>query len=193
MAFKKAVDTSVFNGQSCIIVFDEVSDYSTATFDTITANGFDVGQVFQGSTAWNGEDPSFEDKLDEKGNIIVSDPQNGTMGFDFEMADYSAEKLTTFLKGRKITQSAALTSSVFKGTPEITAVGDQLPVITRPVALVNDSADRILFFPKARIVTGTSMEDKLAVLKSIVKAQDCNTTNLGTMMLIDKAKLNLSA
>lgn len=191
MALKKAVDTSVFNGQSCIIIFDEVTDYSTATFDKITENGFDVGQVFQGSTTWNGEEPSFEDKLDEKRNIIVSDPQSGTSGFDFEMADYSADKLTTFLKGRKIT-SAALTSSMFKGTPEIIAVGDQLPVITRPVALVNDAADRVIFFPKARIVTGTSMEDKLVVLKSIVKAQDCNTTNLGTVMLIDKAKLNLS-
>lgn len=193
MALKKAVNTAVFNGQSCIIIFDEVTDYTTATFDTITANGFDVGQVFQGSTSWNGEDPSFEDKLDEKGNIIVSDPQNGTMGFDFEMADYSSEKLITFLKGRKITQSAALSTSIFKGTPELTAVGDQLPVITRPVALVNDSADRVIFFPKARIVTGTSMEEKLVVLKSIVKAQDCSTTNLGSMMLVDKAKLNLSA
>ena len=48
----KATPTSTFNGQSYMIVFDEVTDYAASDIDvaTITKHGFDVGQVFQGST-----------------------------------------------------------------------------------------------------------------------------------------------
>ena len=88
----KATPTSTFNGQSYMIVFDEVTDYAASDIDaaTITKHGFDVGQVFQGSTTWNGEDPSFEDVLDEHGDIIISNPTKGNYGFDFEMADFSS-------------------------------------------------------------------------------------------------------
>ncbi len=187
----KATPTSTFNGQSYLIVFDEVEDYSTATVGTITADGFDVGQVYEGSTTWNGEDPSFEDKLDEQGDIIVSNPTKGNYGFDFEMADFSASKFKTFLKGEDITTLG--TGSAF-GT-SATAVGttEAMPIITRPVAIVNDESNKAIFFPKARILTGPAMEDKLFVLKSVCKAQDCNVEGkLGTFMLIDKVNLTFA-
>ena len=75
---KKATPTSTFNGQSMIIVFDEVEDYATADVASITGDGFDVGQVFQGSTSWTGEDPSFDNVLDEQGDVIVPNPTKGT-------------------------------------------------------------------------------------------------------------------
>lgn len=184
----KATPTSEFNGQSYMIVFDEVADYDGKTVGDITKSGFDVGQVYQGSTTWNGEDPSFEDELDEQGDIIVSNPTKGTFGFDFEMADFSASKLKTFLKGVDITSLG--TGSAFGSTATAVATAKDMPVITRPIALVNDTAKKALFFPKARILTGPNMENKLFVLKSVVKAQDCNVEGkLGTMMLIDKIDL----
>ena len=155
MAITKATPTSEFNGQSYIIVFDEVADYSSATFGTITAAGFDVGQVYQGSTSWTGEDPSFEDELDEQGDIIVSNPTKGTYGFDFEMADFSSEKFATFLNGKTI--STLGEGSSFGTGVSVTATGTELPIIERPIALVNDTAKKALFFPKVRILTGPTM------------------------------------
>lgn len=192
MAITKATPTSEFNGQSYIIVFDEVADYSAATFGTITATGFDVGQVYQGSTSWTGEDPSFEDELDEQGDIIVSNPTKGTYGFDFEMADFSSEKFATFLNGKTI--STLGEGSAFGTGVSVTATGTELPIIERPIALVNDTAKKALFFPKARILTGPTMENKLFVLKAQVKAQECNVDGkLGTFMLVDKATLSFGA
>lgn len=189
---KKATPTSVFNGQSMIIVFDEVEDYSTATVGDITADGFDVGQVFQGSTSWNGEDPSFEDKLDEQGDIIVSSPTKGSYGYDFEMADFSAEKFKTFMKGKDIATANMGTGSAFGAGATAVATTEEMPVIERPIALVNDTAKKAIFFPKARILTGPTPEDGLFTLKAITKAQDCNTEKLGTMMLIDKINLSFA-
>lgn len=188
----KATPTSVFNGQSMIIVFDEVEDYSTATVGDITGDGFDVGQVFQGSTTWNGEDPSFEDKLDEQGDIIVSNPTKGSYGFDFEMADFSADKFKTFMKGKDITTANFGTGSAFGTGATAVATTEEMPVIERPIALVNDTAKKAIFFPKARILTGPAPEDGLFTLKAITKAQDCNTEKLGTMMLIDKINLSFA-
>lgn len=188
----KATPTSTFNGQSMIIVFDEVSDYSTATVGSITGTGFDVGQVFQGSTSWTGEDPSFDNVLDEQGDVIVPNPTAGTYGFDFEMADFSADKFKTFLKGADITTLG--NGSAFGATATAVATTEAMPVITRPIALVNDESNKAMFFPRARIITGPSMEDKLFVLKASVVAQDCNVDGkLGTFMLIDKVNLTFDA
>lgn len=188
----KATPTSTFNGQSMIIVFDEVSDYSTATVGSITGTGFDVGQVFQGSTSWTGEDPSFDNVLDEQGDVIVPNPTAGTYGFDFEMADFSADKFKTFLKGKSITTLGS--GSAFGETATAVATTEAMPVITRPIALVNDESNKAMFFPRARIITGPSMEDKLFVLKASVVAQDCNVEDkLGTFMLIDKVNLTFAA
>lgn len=186
----KATPTSTFNGQSYMIVFDEVTDYAASDIDvaTITKHGFDVGQVFQGSTTWNGEDPSFEDVLDEQGDIIISNPTKGNYGFDFEMADFSSEKFKTFLKGADI--SSLGTGSAFGASATATATTEDMPIIERPIALVNDTSKKAVFFPKARILTGPAMEDKLFVLKSVCKAQECNVAGkLGTFMLIDKIAL----
>lgn len=191
MAITKATPTSEFNGQSYLIVFDEVEDYANKTVGDITKQGFDVGQVYQGSTTWNGEDPSFEDELDEQGDIIVSNPTKGTFGFDFEMADFSAGKFKTFLNGADITSLG--TGSSFGASVTAVATTEKMPIITRPIALVNDTAKKALFFPKARILTGPNMENKLFVLKAVVKAQDCNVEGkLGTMMLIDKIDLTFA-
>lgn len=189
---KKATPTSEFNGQSYLIVFDEVADYAGKTVADITKAGFDVGQVFQGSTTWNGDEPSFEDVLDEQGDIIVSNPTKGTYGFDFEMADFSADKFKTFLKGTAITSLG--TGSAFGATATAVATTAEMPIITRPVAIVNDTAKKAIFLPKARILTGPNVEDKLFVLKSTCKAQDCNVDGkLGTFMLIDKVALTFEA
>lgn len=187
----KAVPTSVFNGQSYLVIFDEVEDYTTATIDSILASGIDLGQIFEGSTTMNSDEASFEDKKDEQGDVIVSDPTAGTDGFDFEMADFSAAKLQLFMRGRKITHTASTDNTAgisIKG--DVIGWGDKIPVIERPIGIINDKADKILIYPKARIITSRNTEDKLFVLKSTAKAQDCNTENLNTVMYADKISVN---
>lgn len=190
----KATPTSVFNGQSYLVIFDEVEDYSTATIDTILENGIDLGQIFEGSTTMNSDEASFEDQKDEQGDVIVSDPTAGTDGFDFEMADFSAAKLQLFMNGRKLTHTASQSSTngiTIKG--DVVGWGDKIPVIERPIGIINDKADKILVYPKARILTSRSTENKLFVLKSTAKAQDCNTEHLNTVMYADKISVNFAA
>lgn len=190
----KATPTSVFNGQSYLVIFDEVEDYSTATIDSILENGIDLGQIFEGSTTMNSDEASFEDQKDEQGDVIVSDPTAGTDGFDFEMADFSAAKLQLFMNGRKLTHSPSQSSTngiTIKG--DVVGWGDKIPVIERPIGIINDKADKILVYPKARILTSRNTENKLFVLKSTAKAQDCNTEHLNTVMYADKISVNFAA
>lgn len=184
----KTPDTAVFNGQGYIIVFDEVADYKAATVASITANGFDVGQVFEGSSSWTGDEPSFEDKKDEQGDVIVPVATKGSYGFDFSMADFSAEKLKTFMKGTEVT----LTAGGIAVAGKAVKVSADMPVLTRPIAWVNEDGTKAHFFPKARILTGPTEDSKLFLLKASVKAMDIDTTNLGTYMLLDKINLTFS-
>lgn len=180
--------SEVFNGQSCIILFPEVADYESATVASIVAEGVDLGQILNGSTEWTGEDPSFDNVTDEQGDVIVPNPTAGTYGLDFFMADFSATKLKTFMHAREIALTG-MDTTVFSGADKAHAWGDKMAVITRPIALVNDESNKAIFFPKARILTGPGMEDKLLGLKASFVAQDCTTTNLGTMMYIPKLSL----
>lgn len=185
---KRPTVTEVFNGQSCLILFEEVSDYSKATVDTIVGDGQDLGQILNGSTEWTGENASFDNVTDEQGDIIVANPTNGTFGMDFFMADFSAEKMMTFMHARKITLSN-MGNTAFSEASEAYAVGDTIAVIERPIALVNDTSNKAIFFPKARIVTSVSKDGQLVGLKASCVAQDCTTSSLGTMMYIPKHKL----
>lgn len=186
--------SEVFNGQSCIILFPEVADYTTATVASIVGEGIDLGQILSGSTEWAGEDPSFDNTVDEQGDVIVPNPTAGTYGLNFFMADFSADKLKTFMYGREITLTASnMANTVFSEADKAIAIGDKLSVITRPIALVNDESNKAVFFPKARILTGPGMEDKLLGLRASFMAQDCVTDDLGTMMYIPKFKLKYNA
>lgn len=191
MALKKAPVTSLFNGQGYIIVFDEVEDYNTATLDDILKNGADVGQVFEGTTSWTGEEPSFEEKLDEQGDVIIGTAKKGTYGFEFLMADFSVEKFQTYMHARTVAFTGAAGNAISSNGGTAVAVGSEIPVITRPIGIVNEECDKVMLLPKARIVTGPSMEDKAFGLKSVVLGLDCDTAALGTFMLIDKIKVNV--
>lgn len=188
MALTKAPVTSTFNGQSYIVVFDEVADYNTATLADILKNGIDVGQVFEGTTSWTGEEPTFEDQLDEQGDIIISAPKKGTYGFEFTMADFSSAKWETFLKAKTLTVGE-ITDGAISKVGSAVGVGAALPVLTRPIALVNDEGNRAILLPKGRVISGVAMNNTAFGIKASVKAQDCDTTNLGTCVLLDNIEL----
>ena len=181
--------TNDFDGQGCLIIFEEVADYDKATVSSIVGNGVDLGQILNGSSEWTGEEASFDNVTDEQGDVIVPRPTAGTYGFDFFMADFSSEKMKTFMHGREISLTG-MDETAFKGATTATAVGEQIAVIERPIAWVNSTLKKAVFFPKARIATSVGYQENIMGLAATCVAQDCNTTNLGTMMFIDKFTLN---
>ena len=177
---KKAAVTEVFNGQSDIVIFDEVADYNAATFTTVTATGLSLGQIVGDSTSWDGEDPTADNINDEQGNIIISQPSAGTYAFSCDVASTSKAMQLLLLKAKEI--SAPGTSASFSNVTELTKAVD-LPVITRPIAIVNDEGNKFILFPKAKIVGSMKLDSKLWRIHISATAEYIDTDTLGTFMM----------
>lgn len=183
---KHEVMSTVFVGQSDIVVFDEVADYKTATFDSITAAGGSVGQVSGDSSEYAGEDAETENWVDEQGDIITSTTTAGTVAIRFNMADLSADNIAKFLKGTKL---EGLTSTLLKEVKNAVGFGVDLPVMTRPIGWFNDEANRALFLPKAKIVSSLGTDGKRFTINATATAEYINNATLKTAMLFDAKPL----
>lgn len=179
---KKVVTSTVFQGQSDIVVFDEVADYNTASFSSVTASGESVGQVSGDSSEYTGEDAETENWMDEQGNIITSTPSAGTIAFAFNMANLSAENVEKYLKGQKMT---GLTSSLLNDVKSAVGFGVELPTITRPIGWFNDEGKRCLFIPKGKIVSSLAYDDGHFTIRTSVTAEYINSATLKTAMIFD--------
>ncbi len=184
---KERTMSEVLIGQSDLVMFGEVADYKTATFDSITASGSSVGQVSGDSSEWAGEEATLENWVDEQGNNISSTPKAGTSAVKFSMADLSNDKISLFLKG---TVYEGLTSKSIEEIKSVVGFGVKLPVITRPLGWFNDENNRCLFFPKAKIVSNLSYSDGHFTIDATAVAEYINIKGqLQTAMIINgKAK-----
>lgn len=183
----KADVTKVFNGQSDIVVFDApTAGYSSATtLADVTAAGISLGQVVGDSTSWEGEEASAENIVDEQGKIIVSSVTAGTYAFSCDVASTDVEKIKLFLRGAAVTVTSEPVSVT--GNTNLIKAGTEIPVITRPIAIFNDEANRYILFPKARIIANLSLDDKLMRIHIVATAENIDTTELGTFMIGDGA------
>lgn len=182
MAIGKLEQASVlFAGQGDLIMFDEVMDYGTATLATLD-KPVSLGQIVQDSTSWEGEDPEISEILDEQGNVITARTQAGTLGFSFDIASTSQKMIETFLRGTSV--SLASGSDAW-GAGTAMKFGTEIPTIVRPIAIVNDLKNRTWVYPKAKITSSLSLEDGLYRIHCSVIAEGLNTTNLGTVMVVD--------
>ena len=179
---KNEVMSTVFAGQSDIVLFDEVNDYKTATFSTITAAGESVGQISGDSSEYAGEDAEVENWVDEQGEIITSTVKAGTVAIKWNMADLSADKIELFLKGTKL---EGLTSALIEQIKNAVGFGVDLPVITRPIGWFNDEANRALFLPKAKIVSNLGVDGKRFTINATATAEYIDTKTLKTAMIFD--------
>lgn len=179
---KQEIMSTVFVGQSDVVLFGEVTDYKTATFATVTATGESVGQISGDSSEYAGEDAETENWVDEQGDIITSTTKAGTVAIKFNMADLSAEKIETFLKGTKL---EGLTSTLLKEVKNAVGFGVDLPVMTRPLGWFNDEANRCLFLPKAKIVSSLGTDGKKFTINATATAEYINNATLKTAMLFD--------
>lgn len=174
--------TSVFSGQSDIVVGLENADYKSATIDTLfaEASAKSLGQIVEDSTSWDGDDPEMTPLKDEQGDTITTQVTAGTLAFSCEIASTSTDMLKAFMKAEDI---ADFTSTVFNGAKAV-GFGVDLPVTTRPILIANDEGNKALVFPKAKIVGNLSYSDKLWRVRISVTAEYIDTDNLKTGMLL---------
>lgn len=173
--------TDIFNGQSDIVLFDEVSDYSALTLSTLEG-AKSLGQIVQDSTEWNGDEPEVSNILDEQGDVITASVTAGTLGFTFEMADTSKDSFKEFLKGVDITSATGGTA--WGGEVSAVGFGTQLPTMTRPIMIVNDEMNKSILLPKAKITSNLTISDGLWRIAVTVVAENVDTANMKTGMLI---------
>lgn len=182
--------TGLFSGQGDLFVFDALSDseYASATLATLKG-AKSLGQIVQDSTSWEGEDPEVTEIKDEQGNIITAKTAAGTLAFSFNLASTSSNMIKKFLKGINI-DVAALTSDASPWAENgmvVTGFGTEIPVVTLPVAIVNDGLNKTWLYPKTKITSSLAYEDGLWVIHCACIAENLDTTGLKTGMLIEAA------
>ena len=177
--------TGLFSGIGDLFVFNEVADYTGKSLADFT-NPQSLGQIVQDSTSWDGEDPEVEELKDEQGNIITAKTAAGTLAFSFDLASTSAKMLIKFLKGEdmKITNLSGDTPWT-EGTINVTGFGDNIPVVTLPVCIVNDEKNKTWFYPKTKITSSLKYDNGLWQLHCSCIAEYLSTNSLKTGMLIE--------
>ena len=175
----------LFVGQGDLIIFDEISDYASKTLADL-ANPKSLGQVVEDSTNWTGDDVSVEEIRDEQGDLITATVGAGTLAFECDLASVSQTMIQTFLKGEALTGQSRLSSVFGNNSVTATGFGTELPVITRPIAWVNDEMKRLIIFPKAKITANLTNSDKLMRIHLNVLAEYIdNEAGLKTAIVVD--------
>lgn len=175
--------TVPFVGQGDLIIFDAISDYSTATLATF-ANPKSLGQIVQDSTSWEGEDVSTDQILDEQGNLITAKVTAGTLSFSFDIASTSANMMKKFMAAADITVGSP---SYLAASSTAVGFGVELPVFTVPILVADQEKKRAWVYPKAKITSNLSLSDGLYRIHAVVLAEQVDTTNLKTGILLEGA------
>ena len=175
--------TVPFVGQGDLIIFNEVSDYSAATLASLTG-AKSLGQIVQDSTSWEGEDVSTDQILDEQGNLITAKVTAGTLSFSFDIASTSANMMKKFMAAADITVGSP---AYLAASSTAVGFGVDLPVFTVPIMVADQEKKRAWLYPKAKITSNLSLSDGLYRIHAVVLAEQVDTANLKTGILIEGA------
>lgn len=184
MAVAKAQVSELFMGQSDIILFDRVEDYNTAKISTLN-NPRSLGDIDQDSTEWTGDEIEVEPRRNEQGSVVTSRITNGTQAFAFDIMSTSPENVKEFLAPGVLKELTATTGAAWKSITKVTGFGSTPAVMTRPIMISNDEGTRSLLFPKAKIASSVSIEDGLLLIHVEATAEDLDTADLDTAILIE--------
>jgi hypothetical protein len=184
----------LFAGQGDLVIFDEISDYAGKSLAnlTISSGNGSLGQIVQDSTSWEGEDVNTEQILDEQGNLITDRVTAGTLGFSFDIASTSLAMVKKFLAGVDI-EGSALASLFDSATVVAAGFGTALPVMTRPIGVLNDELNRAWIYPKAKITSNLAYSDGLYRIHAVVLAETLDIRDgsgnqlLATGMIVEKS------
>lgn len=185
---KLDTNPKLFEGQGDLVIFSAIDDYTNKTLAALV-NPTSLGQIVQDSTTWEGEDVSTDQILDEQGNVITAHVTAGTLGFSFDIASTSATMIETFLKGANISNPGNLDlfGSEAEAVGGATGFGVEIPVVTRPIAVVNSEKNRAWIYPKAKITANLALADGLYRIHAVVVAEQVDQPALKTGMVVEKA------
>lgn len=179
---------SFFKGYSTGIIFDALGGGETDLGDLSTPKW--VGSIFQGSTSWTGEAPTMTPHRNEDGNSVYTFASGGSSSLQLDLMSTSDTIITTFLKGTEV-KTANIGGPNWidgsaSGTVSAVGWGDQLPVIERPFALVNDLDNQVLLFPKALIAAAVVNNDRALHVRLNINAQElaASMTYLKPVMIV---------
>lgn len=173
--------TVPFVGQGDLIIFDAITDYTSATLASFT-NPKSLGQIVQDSTSWEGEDVSTDQILDEQGNLITAKVTAGTLAFSFDIASTSAAMMQKFMAAASITVGSP--TFLDSGATAV-GFGVDLPVFTVPILVADQEKKRAWVYPKAKITSNLSLSDGLYRIHAVVLAEQVDTASLKTGILLE--------
>lgn len=176
-----------FKGFNTGIIFAALAGSETDAGDLSTPQW--IGDVFQGSMSWVGDAPEITAHKNEKGELLYNLSASGSAAMQLDLASTSDAIMTTFMKGTSIiTANVGAPSFIDVDVTTESAVGwgDELPVINRPFAIVNDTNDQILLFPNAHIVAQVVNNDRALHVRLTITAQTlpATATYLKPVMLV---------
>ena len=174
----------VFNGVGDVIVFDAITDASLATAKISSlANGMSLGDLFDGTVSYTGDDPTMNDIKNEQGQVIYSYAEDGTFSFEATIAKLNPAATVKFLKGTVITDASLSATTWQNSGGTHVGFGDQVATQFLPIAWLNREKNMIVTFPKALVTATLTNQDGGIGLKLSAKAMKVNTANLKTVML----------
>lgn len=179
--------SSLFNGQSDIIITtEELTDYTNATLATL-GTFVSVGQVVEDTTDFSGDEATVDSIFDEQGNVITTAFTQGSIAFEFSMANMSADAVEFFLNGNSITSSPTTTGApdYISTLGKVVGFGHSSKPLTRSVGIINSAENKILMIPKANVVSSLSFEGDLMVIHCTVTAENLQTGRLYTAMILE--------
>lgn len=184
MAITK-IDTvgNFFVGQGDIIVFDKPADYATAKLSTL-ANPKSLGDIHLDSTNFTGDDPTLTPLKNEQGLAYYTTVENGTFAFEFFVPSTSKEMLQALMNAEIVTDTFTEGGAFAVGST-ITGAMHKSTVTEKPIMIVNDTTNRSIVIPKAKIVSSLAMQDKVSGIMVRVNAENIDTAGLKTVMFVD--------
>ena len=176
-----------FKGFNTGIIFSALSGSETDIGDLSEPKW--IGDVFQGSMSWVGDAPEITSHKNEKGELLYNMSASSSSALQLDIASTSDAIITTFMKGTTIlTANVGAPSFVDADVTTESAVGwgDEISVINRPFAVVNDTYDQTLIFPNANIVAQIVNNDRALHVRLTVTAQTlpATATYLKPVMLL---------
>lgn len=181
------LDTSIggcFNGVGDVIVFDAIADsaYPAAKLSTL-ANAMSLGDLYNGTTSYTGDEPTIEQIKNEQGQVIYSYAEDGTFSFETVITNLNPAATVKFLKGTIITDASLGATTWQNANATHVGFGDKVAAQCMPVSWFNRDKNILVTFPKALCVATPVNQDGGVGLKVSFTAQKLNTANLKTVML----------
>ena len=174
-----------FVGQGDMIVFDEITDYAAASLSSF-ANPASLGDIHLDSTNLTGDDPTLTPLKNEQGKTYYSTVEEGTFGFEFFVSSTSDDMLEAMMNAEVITDTFTGANGFSVGSTVIGAM-HKSTVTQRPIMIVNDTQNRSLVVPKAKIITNLAMQGKAIGIMVRVNAENIDTASLKTVMFVNGA------